>query len=151
MSWVTDNLAESLLIIGIVLLVIEILVLGFSTFVLFFVGVAAIATSGLLFVEIIPNSLLSACLSTGIITALCASILWTPLKNSQNKVDTTKAKGDLIGHSFTLTDNVSAEQSPIYRYSGIDWKLESSDSLEAGTKVQVIEAKVGIFVVVAAK
>jgi membrane protein implicated in regulation of membrane protease activity len=145
MDWAFNNLAESLLILGILLLVIEIAVLGFSTFVLFFVGCAAVITAGLLFVGIIPDTMLAAMLSTGVLTAMTAVLMWKPLKNMQAKVDTTKAKGDLVGHSFVLVEDVAPELTPEYRYSGIDWKLKASEHLVAGTKVEVIEADVGVF------
>ena len=145
MDWAFNNLAESLLILGILLLVIEIAVLGFSTFVLFFVGCAAVISAGLLYVGIIPDTLLAALLSTAILTALSALLLWKPLKNMQTKVDTTKAKGDLVGHSFILVEDVAPELTPEYRYSGIDWKLKASEHLVAGTQVEVIEAEVGVF------
>lgn len=145
MDWAFNNLVESLLILGIVLLVIEIAVLGFSTFVIFFVGLAAILTSGLLYLGVIPDSLLSALLSTAVITAIGAAILWKPLKNSQNQVDKSKAKGDLVGHRFTLVENVAPQLNPIYRYSGVDWKLISTQPLQAGTQVEVTEAEVGVF------
>jgi membrane protein implicated in regulation of membrane protease activity len=145
MDWAFNNLAESLLILGILLLAIEIAVLGFSTFVLFFVGCAAVVTAGLLYVGIIPDTLLAALLSTGILTALSAVLLWKPLKNMQAKVDTTKAKSDLVGHSFVLVEDVAPELTPVYRYSGIDWKLISSEHLVSGTKVEVVEADVGVF------
>ncbi len=150
MDWMLNNLPEALLLLGILLLAIEVLVLGFSTFVLFFVGIAAILTSGLLFFGLIPDSLTSATLSLGIITAVCALLLWKPLKQSQNNVDTNKAKNDLVGHSFVLTDAVSETQHPTYRYSGIDWKLTSSQAIAAGTKVEVIAVEVGQFTVAAA-
>ena len=145
MDWAFNNLAESLLILGILLLVIEVAVLGFSTFVLFFVGCAAIVTAGLLYVGIIPDTLLAALLTTGILTAVSAVLLWKPLKNMQTKVDTTKAKGDLVGHKFVLIEDVAPELTPVYRYSGIDWKLNANEYLVAGTKVEVIEADVGVF------
>jgi len=145
MDWAINNLAESLLILGILLLVIEIAVLGFSTFVLFFVGCAAIIAACLLYVGVIPDTLLSAMFSTGILTALLAVLLWKPLKNIQAKVDTTKAKGDLVGHKFVLVEDVAPELTPEYRYSGINWKLKSSEHLVAGTQVEVIEADVGVF------
>jgi membrane protein implicated in regulation of membrane protease activity len=145
MDWAFNNLAESLLILGILLLAIEIAVLGFSTFVLFFVGCAAVVTSGLLYVGLVPDTLLAAMLSTGVLTALSAVLLWKPLKNMQAKVDTTKAKGDLVGHSFVLVEDVAPELTPVYRYSGIDWKLIASEHLVSGTKVEVIEADVGVF------
>jgi membrane protein implicated in regulation of membrane protease activity len=145
MDWAFNNLAESLLILGILLLVIEVAVLGFSTFVLFFVGCAAIVTAGLLLIGIVPDTMLAALLSTGVLTALSAILLWKPLKNMQTQVDTTKAKGDLVGHSFVLVEDVAPELIPIYRYSGIDWKLNATEHINAGTKVEVVEAAVGVF------
>jgi len=145
MDWAFNNLAESLLILGILLLVIEIAVLGFSTFVLFFVGCAAVLTAGLLYVGIIPDTLLAALLSTGVLTAVSALLLWKPLKKMQTEVDTTKAKGDLVGHRFVLVEDVAPDLTPVYRYSGIEWKLISSENLVSGTKVEVIEANVGVF------
>ena len=38
MNWISNNLSESLIMAGLALLAIEVVVLGFSTFVLFFVG-----------------------------------------------------------------------------------------------------------------
>ena len=150
MDWALNNLAESLLILGILLLVIEVAVLGFSTFVLFFVGCAAIVTAGILYVGIIPDTLLAALLTIGILTAVSAVLLWKPLKKMQTKVDTTTAKGDLVGHSFVLIEDVAPELTPVYRYSGIDWKLNASEYLVAGTKVEVIQADVGVFHIKAA-
>jgi membrane protein implicated in regulation of membrane protease activity len=149
MDWVLANLTETLLIIGIVLLVIEILVLGFSTFVLFFVGIAALITSLLIAFGLIPETLVGAAFSVGLLTALSAALLWKPLRKSQNKVDTSKVKSDLVGHSFILTAAVSPSQNPLYRYSGIDWKLVSQQPLAAGTNVEVVAADVGVFTIAA--
>jgi hypothetical protein len=145
MEWATNNLAESLLIVGLALLAIEIAVLGFSTFVLFFVGLAAALSGILIYVGLIPETLLSAALSVAILTAIAAVVLWKPLKKLQSKVDKTKAKGDLVGHSFVLSEAVSPSLNPIHRYSGIDWKLISTETLAIGTKVEVTEADVGVF------
>lgn len=145
MDWAINNLAESLLILGILLLVIELAVLGFSTFVLFFVGCAAVVTASLLYVGIIPDTWLSAIFSTGLLTGLSAILLWRPLQNMQTQVDTTKVKGDLVGHSFILVEDVAPELTPKYHYSGIDWKLKANEHLLAGTKVEVTQADVGVF------
>lgn len=147
MEWATNNLAESLLVLGILLLVIEVAVLGFSTFVLFFVGCAAVITSILLYLGIVPDTLSTALLTLGVVTAVSAVLLWKPLKNMQTQVDTTKAKGDLVGHTFMLKEEVSPELNPLYRYSGIDWTLSSATPLAVGTQVEVIEADVGKFIV----
>jgi hypothetical protein len=145
MNWVTANMAESLIIIGLALLVIEIVVLGFTTFVLFFVGIAAVITGGLLYIGVLPDSLLSALSSTAFFTALLAIFLWRPLKTMQNKVESKKVTSDLVGHSFVLIENVAPGLSPIYRYSGIDWKLISDEELSAGTTVEVTDLDVGVF------
>jgi len=143
-------MAESLIIVGLLLLAIEIAVLGFSTFVLFFVGLAAVLTGGLLYVGLIPDSMLSALLSIGVLTALSATLLWKPLKNMQKDVDTKKASSDLIGHRFVLTEEVSLTANPVYRYSGIDWKLKSNQPLNAQALVEVTDVEVGVFTVKAA-
>ena len=150
MDWVTANMAESLIIVGLLLLAIEIAVLGFSSFVLFFVGLAAVLTGGLLYVGLIPDSMLSALLSIGVLTALSATLLWKPLKNMQKDVDTKKASSDLIGHRFVLTEEVSLTANPVYRYSGIDWKLKSNQPLNAQALVEVTDVEVGVFTVKAA-
>jgi membrane protein implicated in regulation of membrane protease activity len=145
MDWIIDNLVQSLAIIGLLLLAIEIMVLGFSTFVLFFVGVAALLTSAAMYLNILPESVTTALLSIGILTTLEVVFLWKPLKNMQTKVDKTKAQGDLVGHTFVLVENVAPGLSPSYHYSGINWKLLSDSQLEAGTEVEVTDVEVGVF------
>jgi hypothetical protein len=54
MNWISNNLPESLIMAGLALLLIEVVVLGFSTFVLFFVGLAALVAGGLMAVGVLP-------------------------------------------------------------------------------------------------
>ena len=145
MSWINQHLVEVLFIVGLALLAIEIGVLGFSTFILFFIGLAAVLSGVIFFVGLVPESMVNAVLLVGIITLVSAAVLWKPLKNMQQKVDDTPAKNDLIGHEFVLTDDVSRMVNPVYRYSGIDWKLTSDSELAAGTLVEVIKTEVGVF------
>ena len=147
MNWINDNLSESLIIVGLALLVIEVVVLGFSTFVLFFVGLAALVAGGLMAVGVVPNSMLSALSSLGVLTALSALLLWRPLKSMQGKVESKKATSDLVGHSFILNEAVSMTKNPTYRYSGIEWSLSSEQELSAGTLVEVTGVTVGAFIV----
>ncbi len=100
MDWAFNNLAESLLILGILLLVIEVAVFGFSTFVLFFVGCAAVVTAGLLYVGIIPDTGLSAMLSTCVLTGLSAVLLWKSLNNMHSLVVTTIVNCVFVVHNF---------------------------------------------------
>ena len=143
MNWVSNNLSESLIMAGLALLVIEVVVLGFSTFVLFFVGLAAVVAGGLMTVGVVPDSMLSALFSVGVLTALSAMLLWRPLKSMQGNVESKKVTSDLVGHSFILNDAVSMTKNPVYRYSGIDWNLSSKQELSAGTLVEVIGLVLG--------
>lgn len=145
MDFITNNLAESLMIIGLLLLVIEVAVLGFSTFVLFFVGLAAMLTGALVYVKLLPDNGLTALLCTGVITGITAIFLWKPLKKMQSSVSKTKAQGDLVGHSFILQEEVSPTHVVMYPYSGVEWKLITTQPIAAGTKVEVIDAEVGAF------
>jgi hypothetical protein len=147
MNWINDNLSESLIIVGLALLVIEVVVLGFSTFVLFFVGLAAVVAGGLMTVGVVPYSMLSALSSLGVLTALLALLLWRPLKSMQGKVESKKVTSDLVGHSFILNEAVSMTKNPTYRYSGIEWSLSSEQELSAGTLVEVTGVAVGAFIV----
>ena len=147
MNWISNNLSESLIMAGLALLVIEVVVLGFSTFVLFFVGLAAVVAGGLMTIGVIPDSMLSALSSVGVLTALLAMLLWRPLKSMQSAVENNKVTSDLVGHSFILNDAVSMTKNPVYRYSGIDWNLSSKQELSAGTLVEVIGVAVGKFIV----
>jgi hypothetical protein len=147
MNWINDNLSESLIIVGLALLVIEVVVLGFSTFVLFFVGLAAVVAGGLMAVGVVPYSMLSALSSLGGLTALLALLLWRPLKSMQGKVESKKVTSDLVGHSFILNEAVSMTKNPTYRYSGIEWSLSSEQELSAGTLVEVTGVAVGAFIV----
>jgi membrane protein implicated in regulation of membrane protease activity len=147
MDWVSNNLAESLIIVGLALLVVEVVVLGFSTFVLFFVGLATVITGGLMSTAILPDSMLAALSSIGVLTALLAILLWRPLKSMQNNVERKKVTSDLVGHSFILSEAVSMSSNPVYRYSGIDWQLSSEKELSAGTLVEVAGVAVGKFII----
>ena len=150
MSWFTENLVESLLIIGLVLIGIEVLVLGFSTFVIFFVGLAALVSAGLIFIGVIPASVLSAVLSVGVISGLAAVFLWKPLKRMQSSVEKEQVQNDFIGLRFTLEQDLTTSSKVTYRYSGIDWQLQSDEDIKAGTQVEVINTEVGTFKVVPA-
>ena len=147
MNWISNNLSESLIMAGLALLVIEVVILGFSTFVLFFVGLAALIAGGLMAVGVVPNSMLSALSSVGVLTAILAMLLWRPLKYMQANVETKKVTSDLVGHSFILNEAVSMTKNPAYRYSGIDWNLSSEEELLAGTLVEVTTVAVGKFIV----
>ncbi len=110
-----------------------------------FIGLSALITAGLFHFSVFEPSVLTAFLSVSVISMLTAVILWRPLKKLQTNVDTTKAKSDLVGHQFMLSTPVSPTENPNYHYSGINWKLTSDEAIEAGVKVEVVIADVGVF------
>lgn len=145
MDWLLTNLAETIVIIGLVLLAIEILVLGFSTFVLFFIGIAAVATGGLLFTGIIAETPLNAVLTLAVLTLLAAASLWQPLKRMQEDSQPEAVTSDLIGYSFILEQDITPSQYGEHKYSGITWKVKSKQPIESGSQVTVVKADVGVF------
>jgi membrane protein implicated in regulation of membrane protease activity len=147
MDWFADNLIETVLIIGIIILIIEVLVLGFGTFFLFFAGLGAVSTAVLMWVNLIPETLLSAILSSAVFSAIYAALLWKQLAKLQKNVDTTRASSDLVGHSFVLSESISVNtpqaEKPTYQFSGIQWQLDAQQDIAAGTLVEVIQVDVG--------
>lgn len=145
MEWISNNLANVLIIIGLGLLAIEVGVLGFSVMVLFFIGLGCLLSGILVFVGVLPETVVSALTSVAILSFLSAVVLWKPLKKLQNEVVESDVKGDLIGHSFILEKDISSQEHGVHNYSGIEWKIKSDDPICAGTEVEVIRADVGEF------
>ncbi|MFT6925277.1 MAG: hypothetical protein ACJAZP_000857 [Psychromonas sp.] len=147
MEYFLAHLAQSFIVLGLILLAIEVLVLGFSTFVLFFIGIGAIATGILMALGIVPQTFLNALLITAIISAAAALISWKPMKNMQNKVESKPVDNDMIGHRFVLTEDLLTGKTVTHRYSGINWQVTAQEPLSAGTEVQIIEIEVGLLTV----
>ena len=143
MEYMQTHMAETMIVLGLALLAIEIAVLGFSTFFLFFVGLGAVAT-GILFLVGVPETLVNALLGTAILTAISAAVLWRPLKDMQLKTETKKAKSDLIDMEFELLEDVEPGKTTHFRFSGIDWQLKSANREKAGTRVKVTDVEVGV-------
>jgi len=152
MQWFSTNLAQALLVIGIILLITEVVVLGFSTFFLFFVGLAAVSTAVLIFIGVLPDNLLTALLSTGGLTLVFAAALWKKLGELQRDVDKTPVTSDLIGHRFVSPAEIApgqqGPQRPRYEYSGISWVLCSEQHINQGEHVKVSAIEVGMMTVV---
>jgi len=148
--WFAENLIETLLIIAVVLLIVEVAVLGFSTFFLFFAGLGALITALLIWTGVLPETFLSSIVAVAISTAILAAVLWKPMRKMQAQVDDTRPKSDLIGHRLTLTQALDGKSSLSHQYSGIAWQVKSTDAIDAGTEVEVIQADVGVLWVKAA-
>ena len=139
----SENMPEALLIAGILLLVIEVLVLGFSTFFLFFFGLGLIGASLVFFSGLLQANVTNALIVMSIISGLSAVVLWKPLKKMQNTLDDSPVESDLIGLQFQLHEDLPVGTSINHQYSGINWKITCDQALSAGQAVQVIEVGVG--------
>lgn len=150
MEWLASNFASLLIFLGIILLVIEVGLLGFSVFLLFFIGLACIVTGGLIMLGLVDGTLVSAFGSIALFSMLFAVVLWKPLKRIQDNADAHSVKGDFIGHRFRLAQDVSSQRYGSYRLSGIEWQVRSESPLAAGTEVAITRVEVGLLTVAAA-
>lgn len=149
MEWLANNFATLLIVLGIALLAIEVVVLGFSVVILFFIGLACIVTGLLIMIGVLPQTLVAAFGSVAILSLLFAVLLWKPFKKLQNSGSTHTIKGDFIGESFVLHHAVSTTEFSHHKLSGISWKIKSETPLPAGTLVEVVKAEVGELTVAA--
>ena len=143
----SDYIPQFLLVAGLVVLTIEVAVLGFSTFLLFFVGIGCLLTSALMYLGVLDSSMLTAAIAVGIISAISALALWQPLKRLQSQQETKPVKQDFIGHSFLLSTDIDQNTPGKYRYSGIEWDVYGNTQLSKGTRVSVVALEVGKFFV----
>ena len=144
MDFITQNLPQTLMVIGIVALIIEVAVLGLSTFILLFFGLSLFLTGLLMSFGILPDSLTTALWSNTVVTAGLAVALWKPLKQMQNRVDKKQVNSDFAELTFVLTSDVTEQGLTTHQYSGISWKLKSEQPIIAGTEVVVTKKEVGV-------
>lgn len=144
MDFITNSPGESLITLGIVLLIIEVAVMGFATFVLTFLGLSAVVTGVLVYLGVLPSDLLTIVISNAVVASIFAAILWKPLKKFQNRQDTHTINNDLIGMDFVLTQAIGPSKTTTHRLSGIEWTIKSHVDIQANTQVAVEKAEVGI-------
>lgn len=137
-------LPETIVALGLLLLAFEIAILGLSTFILFFMGLALVLTGSALWLNILPHSYASVLISTAILTLILAVTLWQPFKKMQSKTETKSVDSDFTGERFFSEFAIAQNQSPEYKFSGIMWKLRSNDPIPANTEVEIVKAEVGI-------
>ncbi|GAA6134442.1 hypothetical protein NBRC116188_12310 [Oceaniserpentilla sp. 4NH20-0058] len=143
MDYIAQHLSESLIIAGIALLIIEVAILGFATFVLFFMGCSLILTGVLMLLGALDATYLTAFWSNAIVTGILAALLWQPLKRSQQNSGKDKETATTIEHEFVLENDVDHQGLTQHKYSGIQWKVKSQQLLTKGTMVKVVKAEVG--------
>ena len=88
--------------VGALALVIELMVLGMSTIILFMLGLGAIATGTLIYTGIIGDGWLLGTAVTGIIAFVAGVLLWKPLKRYQ-EADAPSSGESSILSAWNLT------------------------------------------------
>lgn len=139
----TTHLAETIIVIGLVLLAVEVAILGFSTFILFFLGLSLVMTGSAMWLGVLPMGWGSILLSNAIITGVLAFLLWEPLKKIQNNTEKKIVKNDFTGVTFYVESEINTKGETRHKYSGIDWQVKSKTPIEAGSEVEVVKAEVG--------
>lgn len=152
MEYFVNNQYAIWFTLGFILLAVEMLVLGFSTGFVLFIGLAALLTGGLIWAELIPHTWISGVACFGISSAVISGLLYKPLKKLQDEEKPAEKdnSSDMIGLEFRLEQDINHTQSGNTRYSGIDWRLEIDksagvDSIKAGSLVSVVSVDVALF------
>ncbi|MBU2916634.1 MAG: hypothetical protein ACJAZB_001474 [Psychrosphaera sp.] len=145
--WLFSDVSQSLMAVGLLMAVIDVLVFGFATFFLTLIGLAMLVSGALIYFGIISDSTATVLISVAILTAIFSLLLWKPLKQLQSQSEHKKVTSDLDGYQFTLEQDIDNGVVGKHHYSGIDWKVESDQPISKGTKVEVLEFKVGVLLV----
>jgi membrane protein implicated in regulation of membrane protease activity len=138
----------ALVVLGLVLLTVEIVILGFGTLFLVFIGLACFGTALLQAIGVLPESMLASFASVAIQSLLFAVALWKPIRAMQDKQqDVDSQPNSLEGLSFILSEDLAPGAHIVHRYSGVDWKVYLnagiSQALTAGTEVEAVKTQVG--------
>lgn len=145
MTWILDYLPQILMTVGVLALTIEVIVLGFATFILLFIGMALFLSGLMMQLGLLDTNINNAVWLSVVLTSMFAILLWKPLKNIQNKQPAETHDSDFAQVTFTLTGDIDSTSTDVFHsYSGINWQVRSSVPLQKGQHVKVIKSEVGI-------
>ena len=142
-----ENTAQMLMAVGVLLAVVDIAILGFATFFLTLLGLAVLSSGILLHFGVISDHWTAIAMTTAVLAGLYSVLLWKPLSKLQKSDQSHKVTTDLTGHQFVVTTDISPTTPGSYSYSGVTWRIESSDDISAGAKVEVTDVQVGCMTV----
>ena len=155
LEYLNANQASFWFALGTLALVIELLVLGMSTIILFLIGLGALTTGLLIYLGAIPDGWLLGFAVMGGVAFLMGVILWKPLKRYQEAEPPRSGQSsDFIGMEFSLTSLLDRETTSTHNFSGVTWTVElareeGDKSLGAGDRVSVVALHPGILIVAA--
>ncbi len=157
LDYINNNMAGFWIALGFALLAAEVFLFGFTTIIFVFAGLGAIITGLLMMLGIVPETWAAGVASFGIATGISSAVLWKPMMLMQGKSPAKqKPTSDFVGMEFVLMDDISVTEPGMYRYSGMDWKVEldrSSDDelITKGERVAVVTVQVGVLSVIKSK
>lgn len=137
------NLPHFLLGLGLLFLILEV-VMGFTTILLLTLGVSMMLTSGLMYLGILDESLLTAFVVIAVVDAVLTVIVWRPLKMLQQDRAPKEVKSDWIGTTFDIDADIAPNEQGSVRFSGVAWKVKSESTITKGTTVEVVRVEVGV-------
>jgi len=149
MEYFLHNLDQLLYAIAGFCLVLELSVLGFSGVLLFFAiacGVTGIFVSlGLI------TRWPFAVLSVGILSVICALVLWKPLKKFQGPAQVKDTSSDMIGQIVPVSEAVTKLGGAV-RHSGINWQARLAvdatiETLDVGLRVEICAVDGNVMIV----
>ncbi|MDO6685778.1 MULTISPECIES: NfeD family protein [unclassified Agarivorans] len=140
-----NHIPQILIALGIILLTVEVVIIGFATFILFFVGLSLVITGSLIWLNILPDTWNSILLANAVLSSLLAGVLWKPMRKLQNSSDDKQVSSDFDGHRFFCHQEIDKRGLSTYKHSGISWTLKSEHTIAADTEVEVVRAEVGTF------
>jgi membrane protein implicated in regulation of membrane protease activity len=143
-NWLLQHLPEGLMVLGLAVLITEVVMLGFATFILLFFGLSLLITGFLMQLGVLPSDWVTALWSNALLTSVLGVALWKPLQRLQNKTDTKPVRNDFAEQSFVLEQDVDQRGLATHNYSGVKWKLKSQQPIAAGTLVKVVRTEVGV-------
>ena len=153
LEYFNENQASFWFALGALALIVELLVLGMSTIILFMLGIGALATGTLMYLGILGEGWLLGTAVTGIIAFAAGVLLWKPLKRYQEaEAPRSGESSDFLGMEFTLSSLLDVENASTHQFSGVSWRVElaredQDKSLAAGDRVRVVALHPGILVV----
>ena len=144
LEYFNENQASFWFALGALALIVELLVLGMSTIILFMLGIGALATGTLMYMGVLGEGWLLGTAVTGIIAFAAGVLLWKPLKRYQEaEVPRSGESSDFLGMEFTLSSLLDVENTSTHQFSGVSWRVElaredQEKSLAAGDRVRVV-------------
>ncbi|WP_089138605.1 NfeD family protein [Vibrio rumoiensis] len=145
MDWIVSYLPQVLMTVGVIALIVEVVVLGFATFIFFFIGLSLVISGFCMYMGWIDATLHYALWTNIILTIVFALVLWRPFKQLQNRQTKQDYQSDFAQQTFVLKGDVNSTSDDVtHAYSGIHWKVRSMQPLREGQTVKVVKMEVGV-------